>query len=73
MGTARRKPGNPEIRRTSYQKLDLEREEAFTSSLSLRITASMRKKLDELEDYRQLVREAIKEKLSREGANPTNQ
>ncbi|WP_181256761.1 hypothetical protein [Merismopedia glauca] len=54
--------GNPDFG-TKYG-WKTEREEPLTESLSLRVTASMKSELQHLENWQELVREAIRLKLS---------
>jgi hypothetical protein len=53
--------GNPEITKYSFQT---DREEALTAKLSMRISPSLLEELKEHENWQELVREAIAEKLA---------
>jgi hypothetical protein len=60
--------GNPKIRQYSFTT---ERSEPLLAKLTVRIPASMQAKLDQMDDYPEFVRQAIWEKMEREGIKDT--
>jgi len=72
MGTlsSGRPGGNPEL--TIYQ-FRSDRSEALTERISIRISPSMAKFLREMKDYPEYVRQAILEKIEREGGETPHQ
>ena len=56
--------GNPEL--GAYQ-FTTERPEPLTEKFTLRVTKTMLSKLKQIEDWREFARQALAEKLEREG------
>ncbi len=55
--------GNPNIKKHGFKT---ERQEPLTSQLALKVSASMKKRLQEKENWQELVREAIAQMLQEE-------
>jgi len=60
--TSGRPGGNPDIKKYGFKT---DRPEPLKEKLQIRITASMKQKLSETENWQEFVREAIQEKLER--------
>ena len=58
--TSGRPGGNPDIKKYGFKTT---RPEPLKEKLQVRITASMKKKLNETDDWQEFVRQAIQEKL----------
>ena len=56
--------GNPEIRKYVFTTT---REEPLVEKLTLRVSTSMKAQLSQIKDYPEFIRQAIQEKMERDG------